>query len=164
MNNLSLAFKSTWRFIKLIAHDKHHRRKDRLGRVYHIPEHGDYRIFRETVSSDGTGDKPVLLIVGFRLKVLGQSIFLHKIFQKLCILTTPIWSGFTGFKVKLWMVQPTTSNYMGIYDWAGKDNATFYVKWLTSILNPLCIPKTIWYEIKEVNFEKYLEEREYKLP
>src|SRR5438445_185960 len=126
MDSIKLAAQSLWQFIKLVSAGKLHRRKDRLGRAYLLGEYGEYRIFRETVGNDGSEDKPVVLVVGFRLKLLGINQFWHKLFQKVCILTTPFWSGFRGFRVKLWMVQPRAGNYMGIYEWAGKEHAQEY--------------------------------------
>ncbi len=164
MDSLNAAFVSFWNYLKLVFADKLHRNKERLGRSYHIGEHGEYRIFRETISYEQLAEKKVVVLVGFRLKLLGKSNFMHKLFQKVCILTTPFWCGFPGFYVKLWMVQPQTGNYLGIYDWAGKANAQTYVEWLIKMLKPLSLPGTVWYKIYETDFETYLEKHEYKLP
>lgn len=155
---------SVWNFLKLALAEKLHRRKERLGRSYTLKDRGEFRIFRETTSGDVVSDKHVVLVVGFRLKLLGNNKLAHKLFQKVCILTTPFWSGFVGFATKLWMVQPQTNNYLGIYDWSGKQNAQNYADTLVKILRPLSTPDSVWYKIHETEFEKYLEEREYRLP
>ncbi len=105
----------------------------RIGDEFKI-EDGSYRIFRETVSKDSNG-ATVILVIGFRLKLIRSVPLLHWLFQRVCVITTPFWSGLPGFKTKLWMVDPTTKNYMGIYDWKGRDNAQAYLDFLIPILN-----------------------------
>jgi hypothetical protein len=129
---------------------------DRLHNLYKIDQGGTYTIFRETVSKSSNADKPVTLVVGFRLKLLKSNPIMHRIFQRVCILTTPFWSGSPGFKVKLWMVDPKTKNYLGIYDWAGEQKALDYVTGLVRILRPLSTQDSVWYEIYPQQFEQYL--------
>jgi hypothetical protein len=52
----------------------------------------------------------------------------------LSILTTPFWSGFDGFGTKLWMVDPRTHSYAGIYEWGGSTEAQRYLGVLLPIL------------------------------
>jgi len=122
-------------------------RRDRVGQAYIINQRGTYQIFRETVSDDGIRDRSVVLVVGFRLRVLRSNRFLHWLFQRVCILTTPFWSGFRGFRVKLWMVDPQTKNYLGIYDWAGVENAQTYIDAWVRVLRPLSTPGSVWYDL-----------------
>ncbi len=164
MNLIKATFISIWQYFNLVIYNKLHLRRERKGRAYHISGYGEYRVFRETVSLDNSSEKPVVIVIGFRLKLLGRNKFLHWLFQKVCIMTTPFWCGFKGFKVKLWMVKTNGYSYMGIYDWAGKDNAQTYVNWLTSILKPLSTTNSVWYKIHTDNFEKFLETREYRIP
>ncbi len=164
MSLLKAFFISVGNYFKLVTAGNLRLLKDRKGRAYHISEHGEYRVFRETVSTQEYADKPVVIVIGFRLKLIGNSGFLHWLFQKVCIFTTPFWCGFNGFKIKLWMVKTKGSNYLGIYEWAGKDNAQNYVDWLIRILKPLSRPESVWYKIHTDDFEKFLEAREYRLP
>lgn len=126
-------------------------RDDRLGQTYnvHHSERTNYTVFRETESRDGSIDTFSVLIVGFRLRFLGSNPMLHWLFQRICIISTPIWSGFHGFRTKLWMVDRLTKNYLGIYEWAGDQNALAYVEWLVKILRPLSIAGSVWYEIHQ---------------
>lgn len=142
-----LAALSTARFPRLAGTRTLRLRRDRLGQSYGIDRGGTYRIFRETVSDDGTSGRRVVLVVGFRLRVLRSNPLLHWVFQRLCILTTPFWSGFRGFRVKLWMVDPQGKNYLGIYDWAGAENARSYVDALVRVLRPLSTPGSVWYDL-----------------
>jgi hypothetical protein len=137
-----------------------HLRRDRLGVLFHIGEHGDYAIFRETTGDDGVAGEPCVLVVGFRLRALGAIPALHWLFQRVCLLTTPFWSGFPGFRVKLWMVNPATEDYLGIYRWAGADHAATYVTALAKVLRALSTPDSVWYDIyPATDFESFLAAR-----
>lgn len=55
-----------------------------------------------------------MLVVGFHHRPLGVRPFPHWLFQRACVLTTPFWSGFRGFRGKLWLVNPETKTYLDI--------------------------------------------------
>jgi hypothetical protein len=152
-----LAAASTLRFLRLAATRRLRLRRDRLGQSYRIDRGGTYAIFRETVSDDGTAGGRVVLVIGFRLRFLRSWRLPHWLFQCVCILTTPFWSGFRGFRVKLWMVDPRTKNYLGIYDWAGLKQAQTYVNALARVLRPLSTRGSVWYELyPDQELEPYL--------
>ena len=117
---------------------------DRVGKTYTVDQAGQYTIFRETVNRRVRGDVPIVLVIGFRLKLIGSKPLWHWLFQRVCILTTPFWCGLKGFKIKLWMVDRKTKNYMGIYEWLGEENARAYIDFLIPILRFFSIPSTIW--------------------
>src|SRR5262249_6482623 len=111
-----LALQSARTFANLGGRHALRLRHARLGELYDLGARGEFGVFRETVRTGAGHDQPVVLVVGFRLKVIGSNPAAHWLFQRCCILTTPFWSGFRGFRVKLWMVDPVTKNYLGIYD------------------------------------------------
>ncbi len=155
-----LAAASVVRYLRLAAARRIRLRRDRLGEAYRIDRGGAYRIFRETVSHDGTSAESVVLVVGFRLRLLRSLRWPHWLFQRACILTTPFWSGFRGFRVKLWMVDPRTRNYLGIYEWAGRDHAQTYVDALVRVLRPLSTPSSVWYDLyPDQKLEPFLQVR-----
>src|SRR5690606_34040553 len=136
--------------------------RSHVGRTYRIDEDkmaGTYTVFRQTDSFDGWPGQEAVLIVSFRLKLLGDNGFGHRLFQRVCILTTPIWSGFRGFRVKLWMVDHDTKNYLGIYKWAGAEDARNYIRYLTRVLNFFSVPGSVHYKIYPTDFGQYLKER-----
>ena len=144
------ALRSSLRFLQLLSRGSIYLKKNRLGNVVTVHQSGNsnYTVFRETVSRDGNADICSVLIVGFRLRSIGSNPLLHWIFQRICIISTPIWSGFAGFRTKLWMVDARTKNYLGIYEWAGEKNARAYTEWLCTILIRLSTPGSVWYEIR----------------
>jgi hypothetical protein len=119
---------------------------------------GDFSVFRETDRVHAGHEAPAVLVVGFRLRVLRSNRPAHWLFQRCCILTTPFWSGFPGFRIKLWMVDPVTKSYLGIYDWDGRDRAQTYVDALVRVLEPLSVPGSVWYELLDREFAGFLAE------
>lgn len=146
---LNLAIHSTLQFLRLVESRSICLRHNRIGKMYRIVHAGNstYTVFRETESRDGRSDPLSVLVVGFRLKMIGSNTFLHWMFQRVCITSTPIWSGFAGFRTKLWLVDQNTKNYLGIYEWAGENNARTYAEWLGVILSPLSKEGSVWYEL-----------------
>jgi len=160
-----LATLSAVRFCRLAASHALHLRRDRLGERYAIDQGGTYTIFRETVSDAERDARSVVLVVGFRLRLLRAYPSPHWIFQRLCILTTPFWSGLRGFRVKLWMVDPMSKNYLGIYDWAGEENAKVYVNALVRVLRPLSTCGSVWYRLyPDQELDAYLRTRKHGRP
>jgi hypothetical protein len=160
---VTLAILSLVNYIRLVSSNSLHLHRDRLGKLYKVAEGGTYAIFRETISNKKILDKSVVLIVGFRLRFINSNPILHWLFQRVCILTTPFWSGFYGFRVKLWMVDPETKNYLGIYEWYGAENAQVYVNALVRILGPLSTKGSVWYELNtDMKLDKYLEDHKSK--
>jgi len=151
----ALAMKSVTRYAGLAAHGSLRLRRDRLGQLYKT-EGGNYQIFRDTNCTIAAGET-VILVIGFRLKLIGSSRLLHWLFQRVCILTTPFWSGLSGFRTKLWMVEPRTKNYMGVYDWRGKIEAQNYINYLLPILRFFSVKGSVWVQqIYSKSFEEFL--------
>lgn len=134
-----------------------HLRGERLGYRYTIEQASQYAIFRETVSTRIIDESPVVLVIGFRLKIIGSHPSWHWLFQRCCIITTPFWSGFLGFQTKLWMVDPGSKNYLGIYQWFGERNAHRYIDFLLPVLRFFSVKKSVWYRFyPEMKLEEYL--------
>ena len=142
-----MAIASGRRFLSLERHRALRRPPGRLGHAFRVDDGRSYHIFRETVSDAAPAETPNVLVVGFQLKVIGAHPVPHWIFQRCCLLTTPFWSGLPGFSVKLWMVDPETKRYLGIYDWRGTTGAQQYVDALVRVLRPLSTPDSVWYRL-----------------
>jgi hypothetical protein len=142
-----MAIASGRHFISLERRRALGRPPDRLGHAFRVDDGRVYQIFRETVSDAAPAETPNVLVVGFQLKVIDAHPVPHWIFQRCCLLTTPFWSGLPGFSVKLWMVDPETKRYLGIYDWRGTTGAQQYVDALVRVLRPLSTPDSVWYRL-----------------
>lgn len=160
---MMMAARSARKFVRVIWRGRLHLRRGRAGRRYVIEDGRVYQVFRETFLAAATSD-PVVLVVGFRLRWLGTKRLLHWLFQRVCILTTPFWSGLSGFRTKLWMVAPATCQYLGIYEWDGADRAQDYVQALVRVLRPLSVENTVWYTLHPgERLDPYLAARDAKL-
>ena len=142
-----MAIESGRRFLTLTRHQSVRRPPERLGESFRVEDGRCYQIFRETVSDAAPAHVADVLVVGFQLRVIGAFRFPHWLFQRCCLLTTPFWSGLPGFAVKLWMVDPETKRYLGIYDWRGKEDAQRYVDALVRVLEPLSTDGSVWYRL-----------------
>ncbi len=128
----------------------------RLGETYDVGDGDRYEVFRETVARGHTPARPVVLIVGFRLGLIRSSRPCHWLFRRLCILTTPFWSGFEGSRVKLWLASPATRGYLGIYEWRDASSAERYADVLGVVLRALSRRETVWHRLEDGALESYL--------
>jgi hypothetical protein len=142
---MRLAVNSVGGFVGLLARRDLHLRKDRLGHQV-LVKNGTYTVFRDSVNERARGE-PVVLVVGFRLRWLHAQPMMHWLFQRVCICTTPFWSGLPGFRVKLWLVDEHTKKYLGIYDWRGATAAQNYVNYLVPMLRFFSVRGSVWYEL-----------------
>lgn len=159
-----LAFDSVRHFVSLVRQGALCQSPQRLKSAFRVDDERVYLVFRETDSLAAPIQSPTVLLVGFQLRVLGAQPLPHWIFQRCCLLTTPFWSGLPGFAVKLWMVDPVTKRYLGIYDWRGLANTLQYVDALARVLRPLSTPDSVWYRIlPECALDSYLADHAAKL-
>jgi hypothetical protein len=159
MRSLRLAIESMFGFIALASSGALRLRRDRLRRRYVIGAQ-EFEVFRETISvaPDRKAADHVVLVVGFRLRLIGRLPAAHWLFQRVCVMTTPFWCGLRGFRVKLWMVDPDTKDYAGIYDWAGRADAERYVQALVPVLRAVSVSDSVWQRIEDQPFEEFLLE------
>ena len=90
-----------------------------------------YVPFRETVATGSrrAGVAPAVLQPRFRLRGTGRpGSIRHRVFWRVCIVTTPFFVGVEGFRSKLWMYDPETGSYAGLYDWDDPDAAEAYAR------------------------------------
>jgi len=61
---------------------------------------------------------------------------LHAAFRHECVLHTPLFAGFSGFRSKLWIDDVETGLYRGVYQWQGGVLARRYAAWMVALLAP----------------------------
>jgi len=155
-----LVLSSLAAFPELVARGKLRLGSERLARSYRLCDRRSYRVFRETVKAL-PNERPTVIEVGFRLKLVRSATVPHWLFQRLCILTTPFWSGFDGFGTKLWMVDPHTCSYAGIYEWSAPAAAHAYLDVLLPVLRAVSVPDSVFSEVHPVTeLAGFLGERE----
>ena len=103
--------------------------------------------FRETALRDGRTSDPVVLVIQFRLAALGSNPTLHAAFRRECVLHTPLFAGFPGFRSKLWADDVDTGVYRGLYEWQDTRLATHYAQRMVGLLAPFSNAGTARYHV-----------------
>lgn len=86
----------------------------------------------------------------FHLELLpARRLLLHALFRVVCIITTPFFVGLPGFRSKLWMVDPDTGDFAGLYEWDDAETARAYAEGLAKVLRALSAPGSVSYELVE---------------
>ena len=106
-------------------------------------------VFRETARREASTDDPAVIVIQFRLAFLGSNPSLHAAFRRECILHTPLFAGFPGFRSKLWADDIATGVYAGIYEWQGADLASHYAERMVGLLTPFSNTGTARYHVIE---------------
>jgi hypothetical protein len=99
------------------------------------------RVYRETVLTGAATDRPCVLVVGFRLRLVHGAG--HAVFRWESLANTPLFVGFPGFVSKLWLAHDDREVYRGIYQWNGVDEAEEYVRCLRRILEAVSAPSSV---------------------
>jgi hypothetical protein len=118
-----------------------------LGRRLGFADGTTSLVFRETAVRDPDPRDPAVLVVQFRLRAFGHRRWLHAVFRRECILHTPLFAGFPGFKSKLWISDPATGTYCGLYEWDGAGRAVDYADHLVRLLVPLSTRGSVRYHV-----------------
>jgi hypothetical protein len=137
------------------------RRRSLVGDPLRMSDGQVYEPFRHTVKDPDAwrpDTSPAVLQARFHL--LGtradQRAF-HWLFRHVCIVTTPFFVGLPGYRSKLWMTDPATGDYAGLYEWDSFREAQAYVRGLMPILRALSRAGSVSYEIvADTTVEEYL--------
>ena len=133
--------------------------RGRVGQTLTMSDGRTYRVFRETVKEPvDDPSRPAVLLARFHLRGMGpRRRLLHALFRRLCIVTTPFFVGLGGFGSKLWMVDPATGDFAGLYDWRGVHDARAYAEGLMRVLRPLSARGSVSYElVPDTTVDSYL--------
>ena len=110
--------------------------KENLGARLTFADGSSSFVFRETAVTEAATTDPALLVIQFRLAALGSNQLLHAGFRRECVLHTPLFAGFPGFRSKLWIDDVETGVYRGVYQWEGADLARHYATRMVGLLAP----------------------------
>jgi hypothetical protein len=105
-------------------------------------------VYRETVRVGQATSEPTLLVVRFRLRLLGRNPLLHAAFRVESMANTPLFAGFAGFRSKLWCTDLATGFYRGVYQWNNGVLARNYAQTLCPLLAALSDPGTVSYHVE----------------
>jgi hypothetical protein len=147
-----------WRVLGLLARRRLHLRHEEVGAVVPLPDGRRFVVYRHTTCDGAGDDQLVTLAVWFHLRGVPPGARVRRyLFERESILNTALYAGFPGYRVKLWMVDPTSSDYAGIYEWNGTEAAARYGRYITAVLRPLSVRGSVGYQIVEgTNLVEYL--------
>ncbi len=147
------------RVVALLFEGRLHLNGGRVGEVVALPDGRRFEVFRES-SCDTTATAPVMLAVWFRLRAIPPGARIRRrLFEHACLVNTMLFAGCAGFLVKLWMVDPLTSDYAGLYSWRSAAEAAHYGRYITSILRPWCVRDSVGFEVFErATLDGYLDD------
>jgi hypothetical protein len=120
----------------MAAHHRLSRPRTYVGADLRFADGTTSRVFRETCTGGVAEDAVVLLAIRFRLAFLDDVSLLHAAFNRECLLHTPLFAGFPGFRSKLWLEDTQTRVYRGIYEWEGAVPARHYADRMVGLLAP----------------------------
>jgi len=130
---------------RLLARRRLHLPRERVGLRLRFGDGTSARVYRETVVGTAPVERPCVLVVGFRLRaVRGLG---HALFRWESLLNTPLFAGFPGLVSKLWFAHDEHGVYRGLYEWDGPDRAEYYARCLWRVLELVCVPGTIHYQV-----------------
>ncbi len=120
---------------------------DHVGMTLSFRDGTSSRVFRETTVVGAATADPVLLVIAFRLAFLDNLEPLHAGFRRECLIHTPLFAGFPGFRSKLWLADDETRVYRGIYQWEGAAAAAAYAGRMVGLLAPFSNRGTARYHL-----------------
>jgi hypothetical protein len=141
------------RVVRLLLAGRLHIDRPPLAEAARFPDGRRFVTFRQTsCDPDPTGDDDaspeVLLEVWFHLRGVPAGARVRRwLFERESILNTVLYAGIAGYRTKLWMVDPVTSDYAGMYAWAGAAEAERYGRYITRVLRPLSTAGSVGFEV-----------------
>jgi len=131
---------------RLLARRRIHLPRGHVGMRLRFADGTSARVYRETVVDTAPARRPCILVVGFRLRAVRGSLG-HAMFRWESLFNTPLFAGFPGLISKLWIAHDEHGVYRGLYEWDGPDRAEYYARCLWRVLELVCVPGTIRYQV-----------------
>jgi hypothetical protein len=154
---LAAAGRCAGRVVVLVLRRRLHIRRGNVGAAAELPDGHRYVVFRETTCGHGELEGTVTLAVWFHLRFVPSGARLRRAaFERESILNTVLYAGFDGYRVKLWMVDPRSCDYAGLYAWSTSELAERYARYITAVLRPLSVPGSVGFEICSDRLDDYL--------
>ncbi len=134
------------RTFELLFHRELHLRRERIGTVVTLPDGRAFTVFRESIRDDDAEPSQTTLAVWFHLRGIPAGSRVRRfLFERLCLANTLLFGGIDGYRVKLWMVNPKTADYAGLYLWRSDEEAEVYGRYIVGILSPFSTSGSVGY-------------------
>ncbi|HEX6255853.1 MAG TPA: hypothetical protein VFZ70_08570 [Euzebyales bacterium] len=139
--------RSVWATSQLLTAGRLSQPTTHRARPLHFADGTTSYVFRETLVDGLPTTEPAVLVVRFSLRLVGTNPWLHAAFRRECVLHTPLFAGFPGFRSKLWLTDPHTGVYRGLYEWDGADRAVHYAETLARLLALVSAPQSVHHHV-----------------
>ena len=124
------------------------------GKILQMEDGLKFKIFRHMRLRKKTSpDAAAIFIVRFKFKK-----FSHRTNMKASRIPIPLIAGFPGFRDKVWMIDPDTDYWQGVYQWENVQAIEKYKKsFVLAIMNKRALKNSISYKtIPGISIEDYL--------
>ncbi|MFC7046801.1 YdhR family protein [Halobacteriaceae archaeon GCM10025711] len=137
-------FASLASFVRLALAGEVRFPRGRVGETVRV-DGREYTVFRELVhGSRERPDPPTVFLVRFRLARMPPS--LNRLFSWLPV---PFFAGLPGLRSKLWLVDESTEEFAGLYEWASPAAAERYAdSFAMRFMTKRAAPGSVGYEIR----------------
>ncbi|MCC5467339.1 YdhR family protein [Pelosinus baikalensis] len=148
-----MVFNPFWSFIRTLGYlftSTIRFPNNRKGDIFRSDDGVQFEIFRQVVIKP-TKNQPkypgALFRVRFRLAGMSPQKNI-----KFSILPIPFIIGLSGFRSKLWMVNKTSGEFQGVYEWDTKEHAELYARsFAMNFMRKRSVPGSVTYTILELN-------------
>jgi hypothetical protein len=155
----SSILRCAWRVVTLLGQRRLHIDRHPTTTSVELPDGRRFSLFRQTHCDPADPAAGVTLAVWFHLKGVPAGARVRRwLFERESILNTILYAGMEGYQVKLWLVDPTTSDYAGLYSWDDAASAARYGRYISAVLRPLSRHGSVGFTlIEDQPFARYLE-------
>jgi hypothetical protein len=137
------------RTIRLLARNRIALPRENVGRRLMFANGTHSEVYRETAIRSRNYEGLVLIVVRFRLRLIGSNRLAHWLFRVESLLNTLLFAAHPGFETKLWLTDRETGYYRGIYEWRGRTEAIEYAETLRVVLRPWVEQGSFAYQVIE---------------
>jgi hypothetical protein len=134
------------RTARLVAFGQIRQPRTEVGRWFSFADGTAAQVYRETTIERGPPTRPVVLVVGFRLRDVHRP-WSHALFRWESELNTVLFAGFPGLVSKLWFRHDERGLYRGLYEWDEPELAESYVRALWWALAVVSERESIRYRV-----------------
>jgi len=134
--------------VRLARKGRLRRLRRRVGTRVALEGGSEFLVFRDTSVVGVATPRPAVLAVRFHLRFIRpDQRWAHRLFQAVCVITTPFFAGLAGYRTKLWMYSARSGEYAGLYEWDGADRAAHYAEGLVPILRAVSKGGSVSYHV-----------------
>lgn len=129
--------------------------KELIGKTINMPDGHTYTVFRHMYKSNSdTKANGSILMINFKFRK-----FSYRVNKILSLIPIPLIAGFPGFYDKVWMYDPISGFWYGLYQWENDSTIEDYQKsFVLRVMNSRADKKSITMkQISKCSLQEFLE-------